>query len=202
MTTKEITETIRIKNMVCNCCVRILQMEFEKKGIKVRKIQLGQAEINYDHSVINKNEIEDILNRNGFELIIDREKVIVENIKQAVIELVHQMNNIDSIARKSDYIVEKLSMSYQHLSKIFSRHESITLEKFIILHKIEKIKEMIDSDEYTLSEIAFMMDYSSVAHLSAQFKRETGMTVSEYKKSGMQSRVPIDQLTKDRFVNK
>jgi AraC family transcriptional regulator len=194
MSQKMATETLKIKNMVCNCCIRILKMEFEKHGIKVENIKLGEAEVSFSPDKITESQIENLLNENGFELITDREKVIVENIKLAVIELIHQMNNIDSIARKSDYIVEKLSMSYQHLSKIFSKHESLTLEKFIILHKIEKIKEVIDSDEYTLSEIAFMMDYSSVAHLSAQFKRETGMTVSDFKKAEDKGRVAIDQV--------
>jgi AraC-like DNA-binding protein len=104
------------------------------------------------------------------------------------------MNNVDSIARKSDYLVEKTGLSYPYLSRIFSNHEHITLEKYIILNKIERIKELIDQEELTLSEIAFNMDYSSVQYLSNQFKQMTGMTVSDYKESDRSSKIPIDQL--------
>jgi len=117
---------------------------------------------------------------------------MVEKIKLSVIELVHLMNNVDSIARKSDYLVEKLGLSFQYLSKIFSAHEPITLEKFIILHKIERTKELIDSNDYTLSEIAFMMDYSSVQHLSTQFKNITGISVTEYKQSEYHDKKGMD----------
>jgi len=111
-----------------------------------------------------------------------------------VIELVHHMNNMDSIVRKSEYLVEKTGLSYAYLSRIFSSQEHITLERFIILHKIERIKELIDQEELTLSEIAFIMDYSSVQYLSNQFKHYTGMTVSEYRESDRSSKKSIDQL--------
>ena len=117
----------------------------------------------------------------GFALAHNREERIVEEIKVAVIELIHHLNNVDSIVRKSDYIVEKLGLSYQYLSKVFSEHEHQTLEKYVILQKIERIKNLIDNEEFTLSEIAYLMDYSSVQYLSNQFKTITGMTVSQYK---------------------
>lgn len=177
----KITENIRIKNMVCNSCIKLIKLTFEKNEIQVDKIFLGQAQITYDENKISKNQIQLLLQDDGFELISDRETHIVEEIKHAVIDLVHHMNNIDSIVRKSEYLVEKLGMSYQQISKIFSKHENITLEKYTILQKIERIKALIDNDEYTLSEIAYMMDYSSVQHLSAQFKTITNLTVTEYK---------------------
>ena len=127
-----------------------------------------------------------------------REQQIVSQIKQAVIELIHYSNNVSSILRKSDYLVEKLNMSYQQLSKIFSKHENITLEKYIIKNKIERIKELIDSDEYSLSEIAYMMDYSSVQYLSNQFKKETGFSVSEYKKFEKRNKSTLDELSKSK----
>ncbi len=177
------TETIYIKNMVCNCCVRILSMALTKNGIQVDQIRLGKADISYDPNKHNMDTINSILQENGMELVINHEQKIVGQIKTAVIELIHQMNNVDSIVQKSEYLVGKLGLSYQHLSKIFSRHESITLERFIILNKIERIKELIDQGEYTLSEIAFMMDYSSVQYLSNQFHKITGLSVSEYKRN-------------------
>ena len=188
------TETIYIKNMVCNCCVRILSMSLKENSIQVDKIRLGMATITYDTDELNMEKINSIIQENGMELVVGHEQKIVERIKTAVIELIHQMNNADSIVQKSEYLVGKLGLSYQQLSKIFSRHESITLERFIILNKIERIKELIDQEEYTLSEIAFLMDYSSVQYLSNQFHKITGLSVSEYKKNQEDNKKPLHSL--------
>ncbi|MCK4464607.1 MAG: helix-turn-helix transcriptional regulator, partial [Bacteroidales bacterium] len=142
----------------------------------------------------SESKIEEILRTYGFDLITSHEKQQVEQIKIAVIELIHQLNNVDSIVRKSDYLVEKLGKSYQYLSKVFSSNEGITLEKFIIFQKIERIKELIYQDEYTLSEIAYMMDYSSVQYLSNQFKKITGLSVTEFRKNEYPLKKSIDQL--------
>ena len=189
-----VTETLHIKNMVCSCCIKVIKDYLEKSGFIIDEIKIGTAVVTFDP---NKNNIADVvhfLEENGMGLISDREKQVVEKIKQAVIELIHQMNNVDSMVRKSDYIVEKMGMNYQTLSKIFSKHEPVTLEKFIILHKIERIKELIDSNEFTLSEIAYNMDYSSVHYLSNQFKKITGLSVSEYKLAENKDRKPLDNI--------
>ncbi|MDM8160923.1 helix-turn-helix domain-containing protein [Labilibaculum sp. K2S] len=188
------TETIYIKNMVCNCCVRILSMSLKENAIRVDKIRLGMATITYNPNDLDMEKINSIIQENGMELVISHEQKIVERIKTAVIELIHQMNNADSIVQKSEYLVGKLGLSYQQLSKLFSRHESITLERFIILNKIERIKELIDQEEYTLSEIAFLMDYSSVQYLSNQFHKITGLSVSEYKKNQEDHKKPLHSL--------
>ena len=188
------TTTLYIKNMVCQCCLRVISQELEKAGVTINEIILGKANVSYDPEQVTMEQIRSLLNELGTDLIEGREHQLVEEIKLAVVELIHQMNNVDSIVRKSEYLVEKIGLSYAYLSRIFSSHEHITLEKFIILHKIERIKELIDQDEFTLSEIAFMMDYSSVQYLSNQFKHTTGMTVSEYKESDRSSKRPIDQL--------
>ncbi|WP_321322717.1 AraC family transcriptional regulator [Labilibaculum sp.] len=188
------TETIYIKNMVCNCCVRILSMSLKENSIQVDKIRLGMATITYDTDELDMEKINSIIQENGMELVVGHEQKIVVQIKTAVIELIHQMNNADSIAQKSEYLVGKLGLSYQQLSKIFSRHESITLERFIILNKIERIKELIDQDEYTLSEIAFLMDYSSVQYLSNQFHKITGSSVTDYKKNQENNKKPLHSL--------
>jgi AraC-like DNA-binding protein len=180
--------------MVCQCCLRVISQELEKAGVTINEIILGKANVSYDPEQVTMEQIRSLLNELGTDLIEGREHQLVEEIKLAVVELIHQMNNVDSIVRKSEYLVEKIGLSYAYLSRIFSSHEHITLEKFIILHKIERIKELIDQDEFTLSEIAFMMDYSSVQYLSNQFKHTTGMTVSEYKESDRSSKRPIDQL--------
>lgn len=194
MSRKQKEITVFVKNMVCHCCVRVIKDELEKNGIVVKRIELGRIELAYNSEEISLERIAEILEENGFEIIVERERKIVEQIKLAVIELVHYLNNVDSIVRKSDYLVGKLGMSYQQMSKIFSKYESVTLEKFIILNKIERIKELINSDEYTLSEIAYMMDYSSVQYLSNQFKNITGMSVSDYKKEIYPTRKSLNEL--------
>jgi AraC family transcriptional regulator len=180
--------------MVCQCCLRVISQELEKAGVTVTEISLGRANITFDPEKVTMEKIRSVLHSLGTDLINGRENRLVEEIKVAVVELIHYMNNVDSIVRKSEYLVEKTGLSFAYLSRIFSAHEQITLERFIILHKIERIKELIDQDEFTLSEIAFIMDYSSVQYLSNQFKHITGMTVSEYKESDRSSKKPIDQL--------
>lgn len=188
------TSTIYIKNMVCQCCLRIIREELEKSGVVVVEINLGKAVIQHDPEKFSLEHVRGVLQELGTDLIETREQRLVEEIKQAVIELIHHMNNMDSMVRKSEYLVEKTGLSYAYLSRIFSSHEHITLEKFVILHKIERIKELIDQEELTLSEIAFIMDYSSVQYLSNQFKHLTGMTVSEYRESDRSSKKYIDKL--------
>lgn len=189
-----ITSILNIKNMVCNCCIRVLKEDFEKAGVVVQRIRLGETVICYDPEKINFNTIEKIIKNNGFELITDKEKLLVEQIKLAVIELIHYYNNANSLIRNSDYLIEKLGYTYQYLSSIFSKHENITLEKYIILQKIEKVKELLDFENYTLSEISFMMGYSSVQYLSNQFKLITNVSVSDYKKNKNTERRPLNEL--------
>ncbi len=182
--------------MLCHCCLKLIEMVFEQHGIKITNIKPGYIEFEYNEDEISIEEITNLLIKNGMPPVKSREEQIVEKIKQSVVELIHDSNNINSILRKSDYLVEKLAMSYQQMSKLFSKHENMTLEKYIIKNKIEKIKELIDSEEYTLSEIAYIMDYSSVQYLSNQFKKETGITVSEYKKNREKHKKMIDDLSK------
>jgi len=190
----QITETLFVRNMVTRCCMILLRERLEEAGIAVSHIQPGRVSIGYDPGKHDHESVSSIIRGIGMEVLESREKVLVESIKQAVIELIHHLNNVDSVVRKSDYLVEKLGYSYTHLSKTFSAHEPVTLERYIILQKIERIKELIDSQEYTLGEIAYMMDYSSVQHLSGQFRKITGMTVSEYKSSDRSSRKLIDSI--------
>jgi len=174
-------ELLFIKNMICSNCKLLLKEKFEELGLIVSDMTLGKVRIIHPDKIVSHETINSMLLRYGFELSHNKEDRIVDEIKIAVIELIHHMNNVDSIVRKSDYIVEKLGLSYQYLSKVFSEHEHQTLEKYIIQQKIERIKNLIDSEEFTLSEIAYMMDYSSVQYLSNQFKAITGITVSQYK---------------------
>lgn len=191
---KHITETIHIKNMVCSCCKILLKEKLEEEGIRVHEISLGKARITYDRSSVTEEKIGQLLKRYGFGLLRNRDDKLVEEIKIAVIELIHHLNNVNSVVRKSDYLVEKLGFSYPYLSRVFSDHEHKTLEKYIIQQKIERIKTLLDEDEYSLSEIAYMMDYSSVQYLSNQFRKTTGVTVTQYKSGSEISPKGIDTL--------
>ena len=184
-----------IRNMVSNSCIRIVQQELEKTGfIKVIHVELGMAEINYDAQVIDLAAINTLLKKDGFELIRDKDGRLVEQIKTAIIELIFYGNNANSLIRNSDYLSQKLGEPYLYLSKIFSEKTGSTLEKYIILIKIEKIKEMISYGEMSLSEIAYLMGYSSVQYLSNQFRQITGYSVSEYKNSVKKDRKPLTDL--------
>ncbi len=189
-----LVEELFVKNMFCRCSIFLIKEKLEYLGLSVIDITLGKVKVKHGVKPITNEAINNMLVRYGFELIHSREDRIVEQIKIAVIELIHHLNNVDSLVRKSDYLVEKLGLSYQYLSKVFSEHEQQTLEKFIVLQKIERIKHLLDTEEFTLSEISYMMDYSSVHYLSSQFKAITGMTVSQYKDSDRLSKRAIDEI--------
>lgn len=188
-----IRDSIKIKNMVCDCCLIVVRNLLESNQIVVESIGPGEAVILYENNYISLDDVERLLTSVGLGIIKSREELIVDKLKQSVFDLIHRMNNVNSIVQKSEYLVGKMGISYQQLSKLFSKYHSVTLEKYIILNKIERIKELIDQDEFTLSEIAYMMDYSSVQYLSNQFKKYTGYSVSEYK-SGKGRKVPLNQI--------
>lgn len=190
----ENSQKLFIRNMMCSCCVRFVKENLIKIGIDVLDIRLGEAIVHYNEEAISKEQIDEALIELGMGLIRSKDEILVEQIKQTVNELVHLMNNVDSIVRKSEYMVEKLGKSYQTLSKVFSKVEPITLEKYIILQKIERVKELAMEDQISLSEIAWMMDYSSPHHLSNQFKIITGVSLSDFKKDPASYKKPINKL--------
>ena len=171
---------IHVKNMTCSCCIHLLRKELSLDGIDVQDIKLGMLILSIDPKKITWKKIETILGTYGFEIIVDKEHILVEQIKQAVIDLVHN-STYNAMVRNSDYLVERFGMSYPYISSLFSKHENTTLEKFTIQNKIEKVKELIEYGELTLSEIAYMMGYSSVQYLSTQFKTITGISVTDFK---------------------
>ena len=183
--------------MVCDHCVRIVREELEKTGdIQVNKIGLGSASIAYNSQKIDLEDIKRILKENGFSLLLKPEERLIEKIKIAVIELIYHAANTHALIRNnSDYLQDKLATSYSHLSKLFSDKEGMTLEKYIISVKIEKVKEMLSYNEMTLSEIAYQMGYSSVQYLSNQFRQVVGISVSQYKRMKFKTRLPLDALT-------
>jgi len=172
-------KTIYIKGMHCQCCKRLLELAFEKEQLPILKIESGKILILQETDI---ERVSAIIEQNGFQIMEDKNLILVEQIKLAVIELIQYANNSNSIIRNSDYLVGKLGFSYPQLSSIFSEYEGVTLEKYIIQNKIEKTKELLQEEEMTLSEIAYQMGYSSVQYLSNQFKKITGMTVSQWRK--------------------
>ena len=178
--------------MVCNRCIKVVGEELGKLGLKVESVILGEAIVSSEKN-IDLGKIKEVLEQNGFELIDDKQAKLIENIKLEVINLVHNSNESKKI-NFSTYISEKLGVSYQYISSLFSSMEGITLEKYIINQKIEKAKELLVYDELNLSEISYKLDYSSVQHLSNQFKKVTGFTPSEFKKLKTKPRIPIDKV--------
>lgn len=175
--------------------MRIVGEELQRTGfIRVLHVELGLAEIFYDTQVISMQTINSILKKNGFVLIDNKEEKLVEQIKTSIIQLIYYGNNTNSLIRNSDYLSDKLGHPYVQLSKIFSERTGTTLEKYIILIKIEKIKELISYEEMTLSEISYSMGYSSVQYLSNQFKQVTGLSVSEYKNLLQKDRKPLSSI--------
>lgn len=187
-------ETLHIKGMICSSCKHLIKHVLEENGFTINMLKIGEAQISYDAEIHSVDEIPTLLEPFQFSLIKSHDEALIDRIKRTVIDLVYHMNNQNSIVQKSDYLVEMLDMNYDKISREFRKHEPITLEKFIIRVKIERIKELLEDNNYTLSEIAYMMDYSSVQHLSSQFKKVTGITVSDYKNCEDCGRIPLDQL--------
>lgn len=179
--------TYHLRNFNHKCCYKWLQHCLAEENITIKNwgngfVTLSQKDAELAKKIIIKEE---------FVIIEDKNLIKVENIKQAVYELIQLQSHQNSIIQKSEYLIEKLGMSYPSISKLFSKYEPITLEKYIIKHKIRKIIDLVENEDYTLSEIAYMMDYSSVQHLSNQFKKETGYTFSEFRNLGFDEKQEI-----------
>jgi AraC family transcriptional regulator len=185
--------TYHLKNMVCSCCIHLIRKELSVEGIDIHDVKLGTLVLSIDTKRITWKKIESMLESMGFEIIRDKEKALVEQIKLAVIELVHN-STYNAMVRNSDYLVERFGMSYPYISSLFSKHENTTLERLIISNKIEKVKELIEYGDLTLSEIAYMMGYSSVQYLSTQFKSVTGVSVTDYKANPFRERKGVDGI--------
>lgn len=175
------TTTIYIKNMVCPRCIDAVKEICEELNIPIKHLQLGKLETSLSLNDDLKMELDSALKQRGFELLQSKNEKIIEQIKTIIITQIHYSK--ESLTTNfSTYLSEKLHYEYATLSRIFSSVEGITIERFILKQKIERVKELLYYKELTLSEIAFQMNYSSVAHLSAQFKKETGMSPSQFKK--------------------
>ncbi len=186
--------TFYIKNMVCNRCIWAVQRELKKIGLKPLKVVLGEAVVDgpVDEEIIQQIDVN--LHKIGFELIDDKKSRLIESIRTEVINYIHYDPELVGKINFSDHLSQKLGYDYSYLSSLFSAVEGITIEKYIILQRIEKVKELLIYDELTLSEIAYRTGYSSVQHLSNQFRKVIGMSPSAFKKLQEKGRKPLDEV--------
>jgi AraC family transcriptional regulator len=189
------TKTLYIKNMVCPRCIKVVKDELSKLGLNAINVELGEATIEINNRPLDLNAIKEIMEINGFELLDDKQGKLVEKIKTLIIDKI-QNSKPGSLERFnfSKYLSENLNVTYQYLSHLFSSLEDTTIEKYIIHQKIEKVKELLVYNELTLSEISYNLGYSSVQHLSNQFKQITGFTPSHYKNLKNKKRIPLDKV--------
>jgi AraC-like DNA-binding protein len=183
-----------IKNMVSLRCKMLVRAELEKLGLHYIMVELGEVEIKEKLSPKKHDLLKVALYKSGLELMEDKRAILVGQIKTAIIEMIHYADELPKV-KKSVYLSEKLNHDYTYMSNIFSEVKGITIEHFILMHKIERAKELIVyNNELTLSEIAWKLHYSSVAHLSNQFKKITGLTPSHFKKMKHKRLIPLENL--------
>lgn len=182
-----------IKNMVCSRCKMVVKSEFEKLGLQPTAVELGEVELSEEISDNQKEVLLKNLQALGFDLIDDKKTKTVERIKNLIIDLVHHKNN-DLKINLSEYLAENLNQDYNSLSNLFSEIENTTIEKYFISQKIEKVKELLIYNELSLSEIADILNYSNVAHLSNQFKKITGYTPTSFKQLKDKMRIQIENI--------
>ncbi|MDQ6904896.1 MAG: AraC family transcriptional regulator [Bacteroidota bacterium] len=166
--------------MVCIRCKMVVKDELTKLGLHYTSVDLGEANIMENISAMQHQQFKVALLKSGLELIDDKKSELIQKIKNVIIELVHYSEEPLSI-NFSEYLGQKLDYDYTYLANLFSEVQGTTIEHFIIAHKIERVKELLVYDELNLTEIAYQMHYSSVAHLSAQFKKVTGLTPTHFK---------------------
>ncbi len=181
------------KNMVCRRCIMAVEKIFIDNGYHVHNIELGEVDLQEDISNNAIQKLDAELRHIGFELIDDRKSRIIEKIKNLIVELVYQSDQPLNI-NISDYLSDEMNYEYNYLSNLFSEVEGNTIEKYFINQKIERVKELLIYDELTLTEIAFKLGYSSVAYLSTQFKKVTGLTPGYFKAIKAQKRRNIEDL--------
>ena len=169
-----------VKYMVSLRCKMVVEEELQKIGLHCVKVDLGTIEIKEEIKANQKQELQQNLKRYGLELLDDKKNILIEKIKAVIIEMVHYSDDLPNI-NYSDYISEKLGYDYTYLANSFSEVKGVTIQQYIIDHKIERVKELLMYDELNLTEISYKLHYSSVAHLSNQFKKNTGLTPSYFK---------------------
>lgn len=179
--------------MVCTRCKLVVKEELTKLGLHFGAVELGEVEMRENITPQQRDQIRSALLKSGLELMDDKKSVLIEKIKKVIIEFVHYSEEPLTI-NFSDYLSQKLNHDYTYLANLFSEVQGTTIEKFLIAHKIERVKELLVYNELNLTEIAYMMHYSSVAHLSAQFKKVTGLTPTHFKQLKTKRRSMLDDM--------
>jgi AraC-like DNA-binding protein len=182
-----------IKYMVSNRCKLAVKEELRKLDLHFMMVELGEVEIMEDMSAVQRDVFKAALLEYGLELMDDKRAVLIEKVKNILIEMIHYSDEIPKV-NVSDILSKKLDYNYTYLANLFSEVQGTTIEQFIILHKVERIKELIIYDELNITEIAWKMNYSSVAHLSNQFKKVTGLSPTHFKQLKDKRRSPIEEI--------
>ncbi|HXD93681.1 MAG TPA: AraC family transcriptional regulator [Bacteroidia bacterium] len=186
--------------MVSNRCKMVVKEELTKLGLHFIIVDLGEVEIMETLSIDQLEQLKAALRISGLELMDDKRAVLIEKIKNVITEMIHHTDELPK-TNYSDFISEKLQYDYTYLSNIFSEVKGITIQQFIIIHKIERAKELLLYDELNLTEISYKLHYSSVAHLSNQFKKVTGLSPSHYKQLKVKKRSPIEDIGNLNGIN-
>ena len=187
------TTTFYIKNMVCNRCIMAVEQVLTSLHLTPLHVELGRAVVQEEPDAALRIRLREALEALGFELLDDRRMQLIEQVRNALVELVHYRNS-DLRENLSDYLATRCRTDYSTLSRLFSEVTGNTIEKYFITLKIERVKELLVYDELSLSEIADLLHYSSTAHLSAQFKSVTGLTPTRFKQEKQNLRRPLDSL--------
>jgi len=183
------SEIVLIKNMVCGRCKTTVLKLFNDANIEIESVELGKVVVK-DHQNINYSSLEDSLIEKGFELMKDSSDILIEKIKVSMIKRGTQNNTLNILSE----VTKELGKNYATISKVFSRSEGITLEKYLINLKIEKVKEHIQLNDLNFTEIAYSLNYNNSSHLAKQFKNNTGITMTAYKKSEIWDRKSLDKI--------
>lgn len=186
-----ITEEFRVKGMICSRCLKVLNDELRQAGAEILEIELGRVVINYSSQKISRSHIERVIRENEFSLIWDKETLLAEQTKRWVINYIWNTNLEQKL---SGFLVDKMQANYGSLSRNFSRVFGKTIERYSLLLKIERAKELVEYGGMNLSEIAYSLGYQNPSALSKQFKKETGMSLREYQKLGITRRIPLDKI--------
>jgi AraC-like DNA-binding protein len=182
-----------IKYMVSIRCKMMVKSELDKLGLRYGVVDLGDVEVIGSITAEQRSLLKTNLLKSGLELMDDQRAMLIEKIKNVIVEMVHYADDPPKV-NFSDFLSEKLDYDYTYLANIFSEVTGTTIEKFIIAHKIERAKELLLYDELTLSEISYKLNYSSVAHLSNQFKKVTGLTPTFFKQLKRKRRITLDNV--------
>ena len=188
--------TLHIKYMVSLCCIKMVTTDLDKLNIEHGKVDLGQVDVKNTITDDQRADLKRILRKSGFILMDDPKSILIEKVVNLVIDMVHNSDQVPA-ENYSDYISKKLDYDFKYLSRIFSDTKGITIENYIIAHKIERVKELILYNELTLTEISYKLNYSRVAHLSNQFKKLTGLTPTYFKNMKHKTRIALEMIGVD-----